>query len=278
MNQTYCGKNCEYCGYLSSGECGGCAAVWRECEIANCCREKGHGDCTTCNFQNSCLKLNKKDYAPEKRVQNREWERKKQAAQAAKEAEFVRRAPFFGKWLWVLFCLSVFMVALSFLTTDSMADWFPALQQPVKLLEKVCSLIYGVLLLKLATEEEGYRGAGICYIAAAVIGILGGNIPGLGVIASLAAAVVSLVGTYQEYTAHAAVTAEVDYDLSEKWKKLWTWYLLAMGALILSILLMFIVIGIFLALAASVAVLVLGILEMVYLYRTAKLFREFPVK
>ena len=276
MSQTYCGKNCECCGYLSRGECEGCAAVWRECEIANCCREKGHGDCTTCNFQNSCLKLKKKDYAPEKRAQNREWERKRQAAQAAKEAEFIRRAPFFGKWLWVLFCLSVFMVALGFLTTDSMADWFPAIQQPVKLLEKVCSLIYGVVLLKLASEEESYRVAGLCGIAVAVIGLFLYEIPGLGMIAQLAAAVVALVGNYQEYMAHAAVTAEVDYDLSEKWKKLWTYYLLAIGALFLSILLMFIVIGIFLALAASVAVLVIGILEMVYLYRTAKLFRAYP--
>ena len=95
-------------------------------------------------------------------------------------------------------------------------------------------------------------------------------------IAQIAAAVVALVGNYQEYMAHAAVTAEVDYDLSEKWKKLWTWYLLAMGALILSILLMFIVIGVFLALAVSVAILVIGVLEVVYLYRTAKLFRVYP--
>ena len=90
--------------------------------------------------------------------------------------------------------------------------------------------------------------------------------------------VVALVGEYNEYVAHSAVLSGVDNELSQKWEVLWKWYIgLLLGTFgCLFVALILPILGAIAALGCSVGSIVVGILKLVYLYRTAKEFREYP--
>ena len=62
MSNTYCGKNCNECTLKEELNCPGClagpGAMGGGCELAACCRTKGHENCSTCGFRVNCEKLN----------------------------------------------------------------------------------------------------------------------------------------------------------------------------------------------------------------------------
>ena len=272
MALNLCGKSCEECTYREHLNCPGCAAVRGECEIAVCCRDKGHEACGTCSYQETCIKLRNKGLQPERRERRRELEQKKQEAQAAKDAALYRRAPIFGKWIWYLFILTLANNVVSILLGDGMAR-----------LEEILSLaflfVYAAILLKMAVEERRYRVAALCTIVSGAISTVGtlaiGEDTGWFLLFAIPAAVIGLYGEYQEYYAHADAVEDFDQALAEKWRKLWMWMALAMGGTILGILTLVIVIGVFIAIAASVAMVAVAVMKIIYLYRTAKLFREY---
>lgn len=272
MDQNLCGKCCEECTYRESMSCEGCASVWGECEIAVCCRDKGHTDCTTCSYRETCTKLRNKGLQPERRERRREQEQKRQEAQSVKEAALFRRAPFLGKWIWYLFILTVASNVISILLGDGMA-------QVEEVLDLVLLFAYAVILLRMAKEERRYRIAGLCCMVSGVFNAVGaitvGESSGWLLLFLVPSAAISLYGEYQEYYAHADAVEDLDHGLADKWRKLWMWTALALGATLLGILTIVIVIGAFIALAASIAVIAVGIIKIVYLYRTAKLFREY---
>ena len=272
MALNLCGKSCEECTYWESLSCKGCASVCGECEIAVCCREKGHEDCDTCSYQETCIKLRNKGLQPERRERRREQERKKQEAQAAKDAALYRRAPIFGKWLWYLFVLTLASNVTSILLGERM-------EQVEKILNLVFLFGYGAILLQMAGEERRYRVAGLCCMAGTALNTAGAILfsesMGWQLLFLIPSAVIGLYGEYQEYYAHADAVEDLDHALAEKWRKLWMWAVLSMGATLLGIVTLVIVIGVFIALAASIAVIAVGIIKIVYLYRTAKLFREY---
>ena len=79
---------------------------------------------------------------------------------------------------------------------------------------------------------------------------------------------------YNEVIAYAEILRTVDAAQSEKWRWFWKYYAAALIAVGCSplVALFFLGLGALLLLAASVAMLVIQIVEMVYLYRTAKIF------
>lgn len=272
MDCNVCGKTCEECTYREQLNCPGCAAVRGECEIAVCCRDKGHTECATCSYAGTCFKLRDKGLQPERRERRREQERKQREAKAAKDAELARQAPFFGKWIWYLFVISIANNVAGVLFGERMA-------RAEEIITLVFLFAYGAVLLKMAKEETRYRMAGLCAVVSGVINAVGtltlGENTGWFLLFAVPAAVIGLYGEYQENHAHADAVEEFDHDLAVKWRKLWTWTALAMGATIFGILTLLIVIGVFIAIAAAVAMIVVAIMKIVYLYRTAKLFREY---
>lgn len=277
---TCCGKNCEDCPHQEALSCPGCekgpgSPVHGDCEIAKCCREKGHKACGTCGFRESCNKLRGSGDMPARRIRARE-------AEAAKRAEIARTAPFFGKWLWLLFWLIVPGTVASLLENNLTAG-LPGLYFTGLVLSFLVNTAYGVILLKLSAENRRYRTAGICCligaIAAGLAALLspGGESSGWTLVITLPAAVVGFVGEYQEYQGHAEILLPVDPLLSGKWELLWKWYIGAFGAMIGSILVVLIIpiLGALVLIAAAIAVVVVSIMKLVYLYRTAKLFREY---
>ena len=277
--ENYCGKDCGACTWRESQTCPGCQngpgrALSGECEIAKCCREKGHENCNTCSFHSNCWTLKGRERAPEFRQQAAE-------RRAEERRRLEKKAPLVGKWLWILFWLVIPGTIASLMTHESVVEWAPALQFPGEILNAVCSFAYGLILLKLAPVVQRYRTAAYCVLVAAGVGLvltlLGSEQSSpLWWLLMLLAAAVGLAAEYQEYHAHAEALAGADRDLSEKWYKLWKWYIGSMGAVLASILVILIVpfLGLLVTLAALIAVLVVGILKLVYLYRTAKWFRD----
>ena len=87
---------------------------------------------------------------------------------------------------------------------------------------------------------------------------------------------VALYGEYSEYMAHAAVLADVDPELSDKWTNLWNWHVgLNIGVLGSPFLVLIPVLGALILFGMAIGLIVVSVLKLLYLYQTAKAFREY---
>lgn len=283
MAETYCGKSCAECAHKEQMNCSGCKTgpgrqYGGDCELAKCVRDKGHETCDTCIFKGNCGSLRSRDHMPD-------YRRRKIEAEEMRKAAVTKRAPVLAKWIWLLFWLIIPNTIGSLMTNDTITKAMPGLFLPGQILNTVCAAASGFILLKLGTEEEGYRTAGICGLIAAAVNVVvtlvngPGESAGWTLIFTLPAAVVAMVGQYHKYMSHAAVLAGVDSELPEKWETLWKWNLaLTLG--IFGCIFLILIIPLLAAIAllgTGIGMIVVGILELVYLYRTAKIFREYPV-
>ena len=283
MAETYCGKTCAECTKREELNCQGCKAgpgrqFGGDCELAKCVRDKGHETCDTCGFKGNCGTLRSRESMPDYRIRKIE-------AEAMRKAAIAKRAPVLGKWLWIIFWLVIPSSIGSIMSHETTAKILPGLVMPGQIINAICSLTYGAILLKLGSEEDRYRTAGICALIAggvsAVVAIITGTAEEATwtLLFTLPAAVVAMVGEYNEYMGHSAVLSGVDNELSEKWEVLWKWYIGLFLGMTGCILLMLIapVLGAIVILGCAIGTVVVGILKLVYLYRTAKIFREYPV-
>lgn len=284
MADTYCGKMCDNCNYRERLGCLGCKTgpgrSWQcECPLAKCCRDKGHETCDTCNFNSSCGTLRGRADLPEYRL-------KDLAAENERKALLAQKVPFLGKWLWYLFLLVIPMVLSNIMTNESIASWLPFLYRPGIILSILCTVVYGLILLKLSTENNHYRTSAICCFVTVALSTIASSISvnspeaSWTLIITLPAAIVSLLGEYHEYTGHSEVLAGVNNQLSEKWEKLWKWYVGAFAAMFVSIIIALIIpiLALLIMLAALIALLIVSLLKVVYLYQSAKVFRDYPLE
>ena len=282
MAETYCGKSCEECTKKEQLNCSGCKTglgrqFGGDCELAKCVRDKGHETCETCGFKGNCGTLRSRESMPDYRIRKIEAEEMRKAAIA-------KRAPVLGKWLWIVFWLIIPSTIGSIMSNENTAKILPGLLMPGQIINAICSLTYGTILLKLGSEEDRYRTAGICALIAGASSALAAMINGGSdgatwiLIFTIPAAIVAIVGEYNEYMAHSAVLYGVDNELSEKWEVLWKWYIGLFAGIFGSILLMLIipVLGAIAVIGTTIGTVVVSILKLVYLYRTVKIFREYP--
>ena len=283
MAETYCGKSCEECTKKEQLNCSGCKhgpgrQFCGDCELAKCVRDKGHETCETCGFKGNCGTLRSRESMPDYRIRKIE-------AEAMRKAAIAKRAPVLGRWLWIIFWLIIPSTIGSIMAHETTAKILPGLVMPGQIINAICSLTYGAILLKLGSEEDRYRTAGICALIAggvsAVVAIItvAAEEATWTLLFTLPAAVVAMVGEYNEYMAHSAVLSGVDNELSEKWEVLWKWYIgLVLGMFGCIIVMLIIpILGAIAILGCAIGTVVVGILKLVYLYRTAKIFREYPV-
>lgn len=284
MAETYCGKNCLECTQREALTCKGCKSgpgrkFGGDCELAQCVMEKGHETCDTCSFKTTCNRLGKCETVPEARLRRME-------AEAARKAEMAKQAPLLGKWLWIIFWLIIPNSIASVLTNQTVVVYVPSLNVPGQIISAICSAAYGFFLLKLAPVENTYKKAGICVLVTAAVSVLVALLTGAAgtptwtLILTIPATIMAWIGEYHMFRANAAVLEGVDQELSEQWIKLWKWYIGFLLGMVGSIVIVLILpmIGVLALLAAAIGVLVVGIKKFVYLYRTAKTFREYPVE
>ena len=277
MSETYCGKSCADCAKKETLNCPGCKAgpgrpFGGDCKLAHCARDKGYETCATCALKGGCVTFKRRDEMPDYRIRRINEDEKK-------KTDMARKAPFLGMWLWIVFWLIIPSSIGSIMTHVSMVELLPGLELPGELIKAVCTLIYGAILLKVSTEEHRYQTAGICALVAgavSVVMVFGANWTR---IFTLPAAVVAVVGEYQEYMAHSSVLYGVDSVLAWKWESLWKWYIgLYLGMFgCIFVMLITPVFGSLALIGCAIGTLVVSILKLIYLYRTAVIFREYPV-
>ena len=291
MADNYCGKTCEGCRSRAA-DCPGCkagpGALGPEmCELARCCRDRGHETCGTCPQRSVCGLWNCREEMPERRRRQRAFEERKLAEREARKRALVGDAAELARWLRPLFWLIVPGTIAGLLSGDGLlAPYLPALVLPGEILSVVCDLAYGLILLRLAGVERTYRAAGICSMIGAAGGCLAELLAGgagWSLLILLPVAVVALAGECQEYVSHAEALEPLDLELSQKWRRLWKWYIGAYLGTIFGMLAMLLLSwASFLALlaalvsaASAVALPVLAVVKLVYLWRAGRAAREY---
>lgn len=202
--------------------------------------------------------------------------------------KLAEKAPFLGKWLWILFWLVIPQSLASLLNSDLFAGQ-PVLYSLGQIIKLIYFLGCGLVLLKLSSQIARYRTAGICFLVGFIINVVFSIIPvpaagsALAVWGSLvivAGGIFLMVGEYHEYMGHSELLEGVDWELSDKWRKLWKWYIGCFIALLSSIVVVTFspFLGLLVTLAAIIVLLVIMIVKLVYLYRTAMIFRNWDAE
>lgn len=145
------------------------------------------------------------------------------------------------------------------------------------IVNNLATAAYGVVLLKMISLSAHFRMAGLCKVASAVIGILSVAVSELSIavvlIVVIMAAVVDIVGEYQEFSGHADFVCDKDLVLSEKWLRLRLWYIVMLagltGGVVCGVLL--VLPGLIILLACGIGLVVVSIVKIIYVYRTARL-------
>lgn len=195
--------------------------------------------------------------------------------------DVTQKALFLGKWIRILFWIIIPITLADLMTINIVALRFPLLYLIGLILKFVCPIVYGLIILKMSSENGHYHTSGLCYLVVAVINVIAAFSPSRDMqallILTLPATVIGLVAKYHEFRGHAEVLCDVDADLSEKWIILWKRYISIIGIMLGCSILMMIapIIGSLLLFVAAIGMIVVSVLQLVYLYKSGKAFREY---
>lgn len=191
--------------------------------------------------------------------------------------------PLLAKWIYILFWCIIATDIANLFTSENVTNAVPPLALVGQIISIAAEVIYGIILLKIASESFRYRRAAICCFITAVVSVVvmpvsDGMELALAIPVVIVVFVVSMIREYYENMGHSEVLCDVDPVLSEKWIRLWKWYLGTLlgviGGTVLAVLIP--LLGLLIVLAAVIGILVVIVLKIVYIYKTAKAFRTFP--
>ena len=281
MSETYCCKSCDDFGYKIDGKCPGCKEgpgldTYGACDLARCCRDKGHDKCDTCRFNYDCYLLKDKEYMPEEIA-------KKTMVEFDKREKMTKNIPLLAIWINVLLWLNVPSFIGGFFTTQSGENINEQLALLGVFITLAVEVIYGVVLLKLGEVESRYRLGGFLLLISTGLSGFGFFMPASmeipALIVSLLVTVLSTAASYYEIYGHAGVLRGIDNVLSVKWIKLWNWTLIMIISLFGGTFVSAIIpsIGTLLVIVSSIIALVVAVLKIKYTYDTVKIFKNFKV-
>lgn len=278
---SYCGKCCEACTCREERSCPGCrmgpaAADFLSCAIGECCKRQHHIRCDSCGRKEECTLLQTKADMPallDQRIQQ-----KKQYNEMLR-----RKKKFLEKWTWILFWMIIPSVLTALLTTEQIGDKFHLLYMFAGILRIGLAAAEGIILLLMSTHSRDFKIAGYSALFLAGSNLFTFLISDVNVAAAtielllLPREVLSIVYIYYFHRGFAGVLEDVDWELSGKWKNIWKELLIAYGVLLVSPVLGAIhflaPLMALLVLVSSVCIIVLSILRVVYLFKTARAFR-----
>ena len=190
----------------------------------------------------------------------------------------VSRAPLMAKWLMTMFWANIAHIIINFIKIESSVV-YTTIQN---ILSAICVLVICLSLFKMRGEDERYGRAALFQLIPLVINLIPtlvidsyNTLVWLSVLVSLIAAVLTLLATYNEYHAHSCIVGGLDSELGDRWQKLWVWQIIGIAGTFVSLLLTVLAAGLgaVLVLIVAIYVLVIQIIYLVTLYRSAKAYR-----
>ena len=196
-----------------------------------------------------------------------------------------RRAAVFGKWFMIYFWTQIILIAMAFRSPLLLLSGMPAVF--LLLLSYGYSVIEVVIFYQLGRQEDRFKtSAGlalIALVAGIIIELLHSEVfAGLW---RIPGRIINLIALYHFMIGCAEILLTTDGKLSDKWRSLWKWYIdLRVGLIVgLSALLIMALIfestllanlALILVIGIAIALVVVAILWLVYLYRTARCFQQ----
>lgn len=278
MEETYCGKSCAQCAYKDELSCPGCKSAHEgtpDCAIARCCRSSRRESCQDCFASGSCAALAASENMPQARI-----------CQQEQQAIAKDRAQPLEKLFWILFWIGAADFSYGFIgdLLSRTSSWQVVLFSMIfeLVVALICLVAKPVIYWKLRSFDDRYKKAAILYV---VCGLLVSAIlflkeaPFAAALFLIAAVSVEIFCIYLVLNAHASTVSPEDGSLESKWlflRKLYMGYFCLCGIFILSLIVLYPVptgMTSFGRSAAGFLQSILTILELVYLYQTAKAFK-----
>ena len=190
----------------------------------------------------------------------------------------VSRAPLMAKWLWVMFWANIAHIIINFIKIESSVV-YTAIQN---ILIAICSLVICLSLFKMRDEDERYGRAALFQLIPLVINLIPtlvidsyDTMVWISALVALVSAALTLLAIYYEYHAHSCIVGGLDCELGDRWQKLWVWQVIGIAGTIVALLLTILAagLGVVLVLIVAIYVLVIQIIYLVTLYRSAKAYR-----
>ena len=270
-----CLKKCGECKYQS--ECPGCRYNCEHelCDIAKCCRDRGHSTCETCTDRTFCPTLRSAPMMYKHRKEK--FEAQETAAQKRRENSAVML-----KWLKPMFAVLVIAEVVG-LFTGTFSDFLaPAALAVFNLASAAIQLLHAYFLGRMKPVCVRYGDAAKFLMISALLSavlipvkLVGGiAVTVVGIVTGIAGLAVNIRAVYSEYHAHSDAIVDFDPYLAEGWEKLWKWQIGTMAVIFGGTVLvpMLGILMLLLMLAASVASLIIEIVELVYIRRMISQF------
>ncbi len=190
----------------------------------------------------------------------------------------VGRAPLMAKWLWVMFWANIAHIIINFIKIESSAV-YTAIQS---ILVTICVLLICLSLFKMRVEDGRYGRAALFQLIPLVFNLIPSlvidsydTMVWLSILVSLISAVLSLLASYNEFHAHSCIVGGLDCNLGDRWQKLWVWQIISIAGTFIALFLTVLAagFGVVVMLIVAIYVLVIQIIYLVTLYRSAKAYR-----
>lgn len=148
-----------------------------------------------------------------------------------------------------------------------------ALKSVMGFLSLLIAIFQVVILFVLGTREPMFKKSAVASICSAVINFIVDFIDQSSFIYFLLliiSIILSFYAIYAEFNGYSRILIQVDFELSKTWRKNWFWLPLLLGAVVILVPLIVLipVFGIFMLLLVCGGIIVVGILKLVWLYRT----------
>ena len=189
----------------------------------------------------------------------------------------VNRAPLMAKWLMTMFWANIAHIIINFIKIESSVVYTTT----QAILVNVCTLIICLALFQMRGEDKRYRLAALFMLIPIVLDTVFGVVIGYGdsigmvILVALISVILSLLAAYYEFHAHSCIVGGLDSALGDRWQKLWVWQIIGIAGTFVSLLLTVLAAGLgaVLVLIVAIYVLVIQIIYLVTLYRSAKAYR-----
>lgn len=283
--ESSCGKSCACCLEREALGCHGCrpeydAPGYTGCDIAQCCKARGHAHCGTCQYGDTCYKLSRRELMPEEKPRNL-----RKAAEH--RAALTRRSAFLGRWLWVMFWLIIPNTLGALLSAEPIQDNLPELYWAGIVLQIAVLLGCGGILLLISRYSRHFGNCIWYALAGYGILLLAHFLPQdtlgqvfLVLVLNAVSILLSLLGIRQRIEGYGEILAGLNDALAGKMRRLWPLYRWCYGIMIvcligLPILQILSLLFVLALLVCMCWLLALSIMMMVNEYRSAKTFREY---